>query len=180
MQPNYLPDQIRQLNEIRRQLLQHDVDLKRLWNLLAPQGQGWPVGGDGSGGPLVGPWSPYDTGGGSDCAPQNAIFVVTLFGPPTGGTWQMQWDIGGTDSTLTAVNHNVTDSSLVTNIETHAEVGSGDVAVSGGPANTANFLVEFQGSLANTFIPTPIIHYGSLTGPGAVGGIAYPVQIGRS
>lgn len=178
MQPNYHSDQIRQFNEFRRQLLQHDVDLKRLWNLLAPQGQGWPVGGDGSGGPLVGPWSPYEADG-AGCPAANAVFMITLAGPPTSGTWAMEWNIGGTNSVLTSVAYNVSAASLVTNIESHANVGSGDVAVTGGPGNTTNFRVEFQGALANQFIETPIIHFGSLAGVGAVTGFAWPIQIGR-
>lgn len=179
MQPNFLPDLYRQLNEVRRQLLQQDVDLKRLWNLLAPQGQGWPVGGDGAGGPLIGPWTPYDTGGGADCPAANAVFMITLAGPPTSGTWAMEWNIGGTNSVLTSVAWNVSASSLVTNLETHANVGSGDVAITGGPGHTGNFRVEFQGALADQFIETPIIHFGSLAGVGAVTGFAWPVQIGR-
>lgn len=181
MGPNYHPELPRQLNEIRRQLLQHDVDIKRLWQLLQPKGEGWPIGGTGTPSPVVGPWSDYEEtgGGGASCSPQNAIFVVTLLGAPTGGTWRQQWSINGTTTLLAAINHNSTSSTLTTNLETHAEIGSGDVLVTGGPANTTTFLVEFQGALANTPIATPVLQYGSLTGVG-VGALAYPVQIGRA
>lgn len=182
MGPNYHPELPRQLNEIRRQLLQHDVDIKRLWQLLQPKGEGWPIGGTGTPSPVVGPWSDYEEtggGGGTDCDPQNAVFIVTLFGPPTGGTWRTSWKIGGSTELLAAVAHSATAATYQTNIITHSNVGSGDVLVTGGPGNTTNYRVEFTGALAHTFIETPLIQFSSLTGTG-IGGIAYPVQIGRS
>lgn len=114
------------------------------------------------------------------CPKQNAIIVITLFGPPTGGTWSLNgWEINGSTDSVSTLAYNISAATLQSDLEGHSGVGSGNVSVIGGPGNSANFIVEFVGSLAGEPVATPVVTFGSLTGPGAVGGIAYPVQIGR-
>ena len=113
------------------------------------------------------------------CDSQNAWFIITLFGPPTGGTWSLDsWPINGTTASITSLSYSITAASLKTAIEGHGGVGSGNVDVTGGNGNQANFLVKFKSALANKAIETPVVNFSSLTGTG-IGGIAYPVQIGR-
>lgn len=114
-----------------------------------------------------------------NCKRQNHKIVITLFGPPTGGTWDLPtWNIDGSTDSITGLSATCTAATLETEIEGHSGVGSNNVQVSGGPADSANFIVEFIGDLANKEIDTPIVDYGSLTGT-VVGGLAYPIQIGR-
>ncbi len=113
------------------------------------------------------------------CAGQNAVFIITLIGPPTGGTWGIDsWEVDGSTDTLSGLAHNISAASLETALEGHSGIGSGNVTVTGGAGNVANFRVELMGDLANLFVELPLINFGSLTGTG-VGGLAYVVQIGR-
>ncbi len=115
----------------------------------------------------------------ANCPTANAIFGITLVGPPTGGAWGIySWDIDGTAEAITGLSFDCTAAALQTAIEGHSAVGAGNVTVTGGPADEVNFRVEFGGDLAGLFIETPLINFGSLAGTG-VGGMAWPLQLGR-
>lgn len=142
----------------------------------------------GAAGPLEILYAPGGTGekecvvrfvGVSQCNTANAKFGVTLIGPPTGGTWSFNaWEVDGSTDSVSGLAFDITAADLETALEGHSGIGSGNVSVSGGPGDDANFLVELTGDAGAMFVENPIIGFGSLTGTG-VGGLAWPVQIGR-
>lgn len=180
MGPNYHPELPRQLNEIRRQLLQHDVDIKRLWQLLQPKGEGWPVGGDGTGGPLIGPWTDHETSGGAECPPQNTKHQIALFGLPTSGTWTYKVTTSGGTNTTSGIAYNASAATIQTAIEGLACVGSGNVVCAGGSIDQANVSIEFQGALANEAIDLPILNWFNVSGGTGVGMVAWWDKVGRA
>lgn len=180
MQPNYIPELWRQLNELRRIQLQHNVDIARLWNLLAPQGQGWPVGGNGTPSPIEGPWSPYEPTGGADCPAQNTKHMLALFGKPTGGTFTYQVTTSLGTSTSSGIAYNASASTLQTALEGLSCIGSGNVVCAGGSIEQANVSVEFQGALANEAIDLPILNWFNVSGGTGVGMVAWWDQVGRA
>jgi hypothetical protein len=73
----------------------------------------------------------------------DSVQSVTVTGAPTGGTFTLTWD----GDTTTALNHNCANTDVLAALEALADIGNGNVAVSGpvgGP-----FLVTFEGTLAS-------------------------------
>lgn len=104
-----------------------------------------------------------DIGGGSACPAQNAIIQVVVMGKPTGGTFPIVVTVNNATETLTFDwNDDATAATAV--METHSEIGSGDVTVRGGPFPNTTMVIEFQGALAETDIALPYGSWSSLTG----------------
>ena len=111
------------------------------------------------------------------CAPQNAIMDITVNGSPTGGTFDMNLTVGGSEETLT-FNYNDAAAAVDTELDTHTEIANGDVSVTGGPFPDATIRIEFIVNLAETNIALPTLDWGSLTGGSGVSVIAALAQLG--
>lgn len=106
-------------------------------------------------------WVPISGGGG--CT-QNEIQQVTIFGSPTGGTFDLYFDDEAVE-----LNYDDTSTEVQTALEGHSGIASGDVTVTGGPLPNATITIEFTGNLANTNVPIMVADWGSLTGGTGVG-----------
>lgn len=124
---------------------------------------------------LDGGWE-IDTSFGG-CPSQNAIHDITLFGSPTGGTFDIDLTVNGSEETLT-FNYDDTAAEVETELETHTEIASGDVDVTGGPFPNATIRIEFVSNLAETAIALPLADWGSITGGSGVGVICAAAQLG--
>lgn len=124
--------------------------------------------------------TPVIGGGGAGCDIQNAIIDIIVFGSPTGGTFDMEWTVNGVAETLT-FNWNETVPNVATELATHTEIASADIAVSSlGTFPDATMRIEFQATLANMNIALPIADWTSLTGGTGVGVICVMAQLGHS
>lgn len=65
-------------------------------------------------------------------------------------------------------NFDDTAAEVETELETHSEITSGDVDVTGGPLPDTAVVIEFTGDLANTAILPVAVDHGSLTGGSGV------------
>jgi hypothetical protein len=65
-------------------------------------------------------------------------------------------------------NFDDTSTEVNTELETHSEIASGDVTVSGGPFPDADITIEFTGDLANHEMDKPLIDFAALTGGSGV------------
>jgi hypothetical protein len=117
-------------------------------------------------------WCASAGGGGVSCTSQNCIHDITLIGSPQGGSFDLDYTINSTTETLT-FNYDDDSTEVGTELETHSEIASGDVAVTAGPFPDATMRVEFQGNLANTDIALPTADWGSLN---AQSGTASPLD----
>lgn len=89
--------------------------------------------------------------------------VETLTVDATGGTF----DISVGDETASALDGTITNSALETALEGLANVGAGNVSVTGGPGDaggTTPYVITFQGTLATSSIPDMTVDGSSLTG----------------
>lgn len=123
-------------------------------------------------------WVPVGGGGGS-CTPQNAVLQVTVLGSPTGGTFDIILTVNAVTETLT-FNWNDDLASAVAVIESHSQVGNGDITGSGGVFPNATTEFEFGGTVANTPIAVPLADWNALTGGSGVGVINSLAQLGIS
>jgi hypothetical protein len=105
------------------------------------------------------------------CKSRNEIWQITITGSPTGGTFDLDINILGVTETLT-FNFDDTSSEVVTELETHTNIASGDVDVTGSSFPDSTIIIEFTGDLANHEFPVPVIDFGALTGGTGVGMIA--------
>lgn len=112
------------------------------------------------------------------CVGQNAVMQIAIIGSPTAGSFDMDLTINSVTETLT-FQYNDDDTAVTTELETHSEISSGDVAVSAGPFPDTTMVIEFQGNLANTNIILPTMAWASLIGTG-VGVIPSLSQLGIS
>lgn len=90
----------------------------------------------------------------------NAVQTLTKGGTITGGTWTITF--GG--ETTGPIPHNATAAEIQPFLERFAGVRPGDIVVGGGPINTANVTLTFQGALAAQVVPLVTVGAGSLTG----------------
>ena len=105
---------------------------------------------------------------GGGCRARNEVWQIVLFGTPTGGTFDIDLKVGGTTDTLT-FGFDDSASDVETELETHTNIASGDVTVTGGDLPGAAITVEFTGDLANMKFDTPEFDFSSLTGGSGVG-----------
>ena len=100
---------------------------------------------------------------GGGCKARNEIWRLTITGSPTGGTFDVDINVFGTTETMT-FNFDDTLSEVQTELETHTNIASGDVSVSGGPFPDADMNIEFTGDLARYRMEAPLIDFSGLTG----------------
>ena len=122
---------------------------------------------------------PMGGGGGGACTPQNAIHQITIFGMPTGGTFDMNLIVNGVAQTLT-FNWDDNNAGVEAELITHAEIADGDVVATAGPFPNATIQYEFQGGLENTPVALPTLAFSGLTGGTGVGVLASMAQLGVS
>lgn len=116
--------------------------------------------------------------GGGGCRPQNCILQISVFGGPTGGTFDWNLTIDGTETALT-FNYDDTAAEVATEIATHSKVTSDDITVTGGDFPDSTISVEFKGDLAKTDVAVPTADWSSLTGGSGVGVISSKTQVGH-
>lgn len=115
--------------------------------------------------------------GSGGCKGQNCKLQVTILGAPTGGTLDLILTINAVTETL-SIAYNASASAVKTELETHAQIKAGDVAVSNGPFPNSTMDVEFKGDLAKTDISIPSAVWSSLSGGSGVAVITSKTQIG--
>ncbi|TWU12852.1 hypothetical protein CA54_16780 [Symmachiella macrocystis] len=116
-------------------------------------------------------------GGAASCDPKNAKIDVYVLGSPTGGTFDVDFTVNDETETMT-FDYDATAAEVETELETHSEISSGDVDVTGGDFPDATIRIEFEGDLAGTDIAVPLPDWSSLTGGAGVGVICALAQKG--
>lgn len=112
------------------------------------------------------------------CPAQNEIQVLTIFGSPTGGTFDLDVTVDGTTETV-VIDFDATAAEVETQLETHSEIASGDVDCSGGDFPDVAIQIEFEGDLAETGIPIMMPDHTLLTGGSGVAVFVSVDQHGR-
>jgi hypothetical protein len=112
------------------------------------------------------------------CRGRNEIWQITVFGTPTADTFAMELNVLGTTETMT-IDFDMSAADFETELETHSEIASGDVEVTGGPLPDALINIEFKGDLANHRMPPPTIDFSDLTGGTGVGVVLARYQPGH-
>ncbi len=82
----------------------------------------------------------------TDGSKQNEKQQVALVGGPLGGTFTLTFE----GATTAGIAYDANNAAVVTALEGLANIGVGDVAVTGGPLPNTAIVVEFQGALAQT------------------------------
>jgi hypothetical protein len=90
-------------------------------------------------------------------APVNQQQFITLPGSPTGGTWALDFHTGGAGG----LAYNASAATVETHLEGIAEIGSGNVEVSG--ATGGPYTIEFVGALAGKKMPPLLVNAAGLT-----------------
>lgn len=116
-------------------------------------------------------------GVGGGCSSQDCIQQITVFGSPTGGDFSIDLDIGGSEESL-SFNHNDDTTAITTELETHTQITSGDVVVTGGPFPNSTVSIRYQGNHEHTQIALPIADWSSLTGGSGVAVVSSYSQMG--
>lgn len=111
---------------------------------------------------------------GGGCVSRNEIWKFGIGGTPTGGSFTFDLNVLGVTDTMT-FNFDDTFSDIITALETHTNIASGDVSVAGGPFPDADITIVFQGDLANTRFPPPT----TIDKSGLTGGTGTSVVFGR-
>lgn len=93
------------------------------------------------------------SGGGGTCP---EVHEITTTGSPSAGSADLTYTIGGTGDTIT-IAYDDTAAEVETAFETHSEVASGDVVVTGGPLPSVAVYVRFTQNLAGVAIALPSI-----------------------
>lgn len=112
-------------------------------------------------------------GSGGGCPAANAIWGITLFGVPRGGSWTAFLRGQSTG----ALPYNISGPALQTALEGLSSIGAGNVRVTTGGG--FNYQVEFVETLGHQPITGFLINVISLLGHG-VGGTSFLVQQGRT
>lgn len=90
----------------------------------------------------------------------NETQTVTITGTPTGGTWTATY----AGQTTGNIAWNATAAAFKTALAALSNIGSGDVAVTGGPGPGTPYVVKFQGALAGTNVAQMTTSGAGLTG----------------
>lgn len=106
----------------------------------------------------VGTTAPINTGT-ALAVPANEVQTVTITGTPTGGTFTLTY-VG---QTTAPIAYNATAGAVKAALEALTSVGTGSVAVTGGPGPASPYVVTFKGVLAITNLPA-MTTTGSFTG----------------
>ena len=115
------------------------------------------------------------TGG---CTAANCKMQLTVFGSPTGGTFDIDLLVDGTTDTLT-FNYDDTAAEVKTELATHTNLTTAEIDTTGGDFPDATVEIEFKGDVAESSIPLPLLDWSSLTGGTGVGVIVSYSQIGH-
>lgn len=94
---------------------------------------------------------------------QNEKQTITVNSGTTSGTFDVT-NIAGTAKTLLLVPFDVTNTALQTLLE--AQIGVGNITVTGGPGATAALTLEFKGTLGTQDLPTTTVLDNHLVGTG--------------
>jgi hypothetical protein len=108
--------------------------------------------------------------------PISEIQLITLPATTTGGTWDLQVTVNGVVEVYDTLDHDITAAELEDEIEAHAEVGTGNVevtGVAGGP-----WSVKYKNDLAGVDIPLMVGSGDDLTGNASV--VVTTIQNGAS
>lgn len=98
---------------------------------------------------------PRIVGGSSAAETCPEVHELSTTGSPTSGTADLTYIIGSSDTVT--INYDDTAAEIVTAMETHAGVASGDVACTGGPLPAVAIYIIFRNNLANTVFALPSI-----------------------
>jgi PKD repeat protein/type 1 glutamine amidotransferase len=125
-----------------------DIDFDRHNNLWLVTGDDTPAGSGNSGG-----FAPFN-----DMLTNETQTVRTL--NATGGTWTITFD----GQTTAPIAFNATAADVRAALEALDNLGAGDVAATGGPANTSNVSVNFRGARSEGDVPQMTTDASELTG----------------
>lgn len=102
--------------------------------------------------------------GGKGCEDRNEIWKFIIGGSPTGGSLTFDLNVLGTTEEM-EFQFDDTAAEVTTELETHTNIASGDVNVTGGPFPDVDMTIEFQGDLAKHLMDPPTtIDFSGLTG----------------
>jgi len=102
-----------------------------------------------------------------------------MFGMPTGGAFTFNITTSLGTSTSSGIARNASAATIQTALQGLTAIGSGNCTVTGGPANSAIWYVEYIGALANEAIDLPVLDWNGITGGSGVGMVAYWDKVGR-
>lgn len=91
------------------------------------------------------------TGGGSDCADRNEVWMISMSNGVEGGTFDLTFEVNGVSETIT-VNAQSTADEIKTQFAAHAQLASSDLNAEGGPLPDTSVRVEFIGTQAGKAI----------------------------
>jgi len=98
------------------------------------------------------------TGGGfAQKIADEKYLYITRTGSPTTGTWSLAVTTAAGTQTATGLSRTITNSALQTALEALSNVGSGNVAVSGGALGTATLIVHWIGTFATADSPSALV-----------------------
>lgn len=98
----------------------------------------------------------------------NEVQTITANGVPNGGTWTITWG----DQTTSALASTANAAAVQAALEALSNIGSGDVAVTGGALGVSAFTVTFQGALGSANQPAMTVDESSLLGPNVTVSVA--------
>jgi hypothetical protein len=90
----------------------------------------------------------------------NEVQTATMSGTPTGGNVTLVYD----NQTTGTIVFNATSAAVQTALEALPNIGTGNVAVTGGPWPGTAMVVTFQGALAKRPVPNIVLGTNALTG----------------
>jgi hypothetical protein len=96
-------------------------------------------------------------------SPLNETQKVTIGGNPSSGNFTLTFD----GQTTGNIAYNASNATVLAALEALSNIGSGDVAVTGGPLPNRPITIEFKGSLAGDDVPQMTGSAGTLGGTGA-------------
>lgn len=116
------------------------------------------------------------------CKGRNEVWKFKVTGTPTGGSFDVDVTVSGTQETLT-FNYNWTAAQVKTELATHTKLASTDLDTAGGPFPGAEITVEFIGDFAkkkmyNSAANAPRIDDSGLTGGTSPAAFLDPMQPG--
>ena len=104
---------------------------------------------------------PIRAGGGGGCTCSEVWCLLPV--GPTGGTWDMDLTVNGSNETLT-FNYNTSLSAFETELATHTELTVADFTCSGGPFPSVAIYIDWIDPDADITGGFPVIDISSLTG----------------
>lgn len=108
-------------------------------------------------------WGRFFHVGGGTCAGRNERWGIYPIGPPTGGDFKFITKVKGVTEDVEFA-YNASNATVLAAFEAHAEIGAGNVAITGGPLPTTSIQVEFKVDLKNGLVPVPFTDLAGLDG----------------